>query len=81
MRRPQGCELGEVNEVAEWNGEVDGVPAKGGRIHWEVASSRRSQKEQAGGEGSKGEFRRAGIVGSRSPVWGFNSIKISQLVD
>ena len=27
---------------------------KGGRIHWEVASTCRSQKEQAGGEGSKG---------------------------
>ena len=54
MRRPRGRELGEANEVAEWNGEVGGVSVKGGRIHWEVVSSRRSQKEQAGGEGSKG---------------------------
>ena len=54
MRRPRGHELGEANEVVEWNGEVDGVSAKGGRIRWEVASSRRSQKERAGGEGSEG---------------------------
>ena len=54
MRRPRGCELGKANEVAEWNGGVDGVSAKGGRIRWEVASTRRSQKEQAGGEGSEG---------------------------
>ena len=50
----QGCELGEVNEVAEWNGKIDGVSMKGGGIHWEVASTHRSQKDQAGGEGSKG---------------------------
>ena len=60
-----------MNEVAEWTGEVNGVLAKGGRIRWEVASSCRSQKERAGGEGSKGGFRRAGIVGSRSPVYRF----------
>ena len=54
VRRPRGRELGEANEVVEWNGEVDGVSAKGGRIHWEVASSRRLQKEWAGGEGSEG---------------------------
>ena len=52
--RPQGRELGEANEVAEWNGEVDGVSAKGGRICLDVAGSCRSQKEWAGGEGSKG---------------------------
>ena len=28
--------------------------SEGGRIRWEVAGSHRSQKEQAGGEGSKG---------------------------
>ena len=56
MWRPQGRELGEVNKVAEWNGEVNGVSAKGGRIRWEVVSSPRSQKERAGGEGSKGRF-------------------------
>ena len=54
MQRQRGRELGKVNEVAEWNGEVDEVSAKGGRIHWEVVSSHRSQKEWAGGEGSKG---------------------------
>ena len=54
VQRPRGCELGEVNEVAEWNGEVNGVSVKEGRICWEVASSRRSQKERASGEGSKG---------------------------
>ena len=54
VRRPQGRELGKANEVAEWNGKVGGVSVKGGRIHWEVASSCRSQKERAGGEGSKG---------------------------
>ena len=54
MRRPRGRELGEVNKVAEWNGGVDGVPAKGGRICWEVASTCRSQKERADGEGSEG---------------------------
>ena len=54
MRRPRGHELGEANKVAEWNGEVDEVSAKGGRICWEVVSSHRSQKERAGGEGSKG---------------------------
>ena len=54
VRRPRGRELGKVNEVAEWNGKVDGVSAKGGRTCWEVASSRRSQKEQAGGEESEG---------------------------
>ena len=54
MQRPRGRELGEANEAAEWNGEVGGVSAKGGKIRWEVASSRRSQKEWAGGEGSKG---------------------------
>ena len=43
-----------MNEVAEWNGEVGEVSVKGGRIRWEVAGSRRSQKERAGGEGSKG---------------------------
>ena len=36
------------------HGEVDEVSAKGGRIRWEVVSSHRSQKEWAGGEGSKG---------------------------
>ena len=46
--------MGEVNEVVEWNGEVNEVSAKGGRIHWEVASSCRLQKERAGGEGSEG---------------------------
>ena len=45
-----------MNKVAEWNGEVNGVSAKGGRIRWEVVSSPRSQKERAGGEGSKGRF-------------------------
>ena len=50
----QGRELGEAKEVVEWNGKVDGFSAKGGRICWEVASTRRLQKEQAGGEGSKG---------------------------
>ena len=54
MWRPQGREISEANEVAEWNGEVNGVSAKGGRICWEVVSSCRSQKERAGGEGSKG---------------------------
>ena len=54
MRRPRGCELGEANKVVEWNGEVSEVSAKGGRIRWEVAGSRRLQKERAGGEGSKG---------------------------
>ena len=54
MRRPRGRKLGEANKAAEWNGEVGGVLVKGGRICWEVASSRRSQKERAGGEGSKG---------------------------
>ena len=54
MRRPRGRELGEANEVAEWDGEVGGVSAKGGRIRWDVAGSRRSQKERAGGEGSEG---------------------------
>ena len=54
MRRPRGCELGGVNEVAEWNGGVSGISAKGGRIRWDVAGSRRSQKERAGEEGSKG---------------------------
>ena len=49
MRRPRGCELGEANEAVEWNGEVGGVSAKGGRIRWDVAGSRRSQKERAGG--------------------------------
>ena len=43
-----------MNEVAEWNGGVGGVSAKGGRIRWDVAGSRRSQKERAGEEGSKG---------------------------
>ena len=38
----------------EWNGEVGGVSVKGGGIRWDVAGSRRLQKEQAGGEGSKG---------------------------
>ena len=52
--RPRGRELGEANEVAEWNGGVDGVSVKGGRIRWEVASTCRSQKEWAGEEGSKG---------------------------
>ena len=51
---PQGCELGEANEVAEWDGEVDGVSAKGGRICWEVVSTCRSQKEWGGGEGREG---------------------------
>ena len=50
MRRPRGRKLGEANEVAEWNGGVDGVSAKGGRIRWEVASTHRSQKEWAGEE-------------------------------
>ena len=50
MRRPRGHELGEANKAADWNGEFGGVSAKGGRIHWDVAGSRRSQKEQAGGE-------------------------------
>ena len=54
MRRPRGHELGEANEAAEWNGEVGGVSVKGGRIRWDVVGSRRSQKEQAGGEGSEG---------------------------
>ena len=54
MRRPRGHKLGKVNEVAEWNGKVGGVLVKGGRICWEVASSCRSQKEQADEEGSKG---------------------------
>ena len=54
MRRPRGRELGEANEAAEWNGEVGGVLAKGGRICWDVAGSRRLQKEWAGGEGSEG---------------------------
>ena len=54
MRRPRGHGLGKANEVVEWNGEVSGVSAKGERIRWEVASIRRSQKERAGGEGSKG---------------------------
>ena len=54
MRRPRGHELGKANEVVEWNGEVGGVSAKGGRICWEVVSSCRSQKEWAGGEGSEG---------------------------
>ena len=54
VQRPRGCKLGKVNEVAEWNGEVGGVLAKGGRIRWDVAGSRRLQKERAGGEGSKG---------------------------
>ena len=54
MRRPRGHELGKANEVAEWNGGVDAVSAKGGRIRWEVASTLRSQKERAGEEGSKG---------------------------
>ena len=54
MRRPRGRELGEANKVAEWNGEVGGVSAKGGRICWDVAGSRRLQKERAGGEGSEG---------------------------
>ena len=43
-----------MNEVAEWNGGVNGVSAKGGRIRWDVAGSRRLQKEWAGGEGSEG---------------------------
>ena len=34
----------------EWDSKVDGVSVKGGRIHWEVASTCRSQKERAGGE-------------------------------
>ena len=68
MQRPQGCELGEANKVAEWNGEVDEVLAKGGRICWEVASTCRSHKERAGGEGVRGGFQRAGIVGSQSAV-------------
>ena len=67
MWRPRGHELGEANEVAEWNGGVDGVSAKGGRICWEVVSTCRLQKEWAGGEGSKERFWRAGIVGGRSP--------------
>ena len=54
MWRPRGRELGEANEAAEWNSEVGGVSAKGGRIRWDVAGSHRSQKEQAGGEGSEG---------------------------
>ena len=54
MQRPRGCELGKANEAAEWNGEVNGVSAKGGRIRWGVVSSCRSQKERAGEEGSKG---------------------------
>ena len=52
--RPRGRELGEANEAAEWNGEVGGVSAKGGRICWDVAVSCRLQKERAGGEGSEG---------------------------
>ena len=31
---PQGRELGKANKVAEWDGEVNGVSAKGGRIRW-----------------------------------------------
>ena len=54
MQRPRGRELGKANKVAEWNGEVNGVSVKGGRIRWEVAGSCRSQKKQAGGKGSKG---------------------------
>ena len=54
MQRPRGCELGEANEVTEWNGEVNEFLVKGERIRWEVASTRRSQKERAGEEGSKG---------------------------
>ena len=54
VQRPRGHELGKVNEVAEWNGKVNGVSAKGGRTCWEVASSRRLQKEWAGGEESEG---------------------------
>ena len=41
---------------------------KGGRIHWEVASTRRLQKEQAGEEGGEERIWRAGIVGSQSMV-------------
>ena len=47
MWRPRGHELGEVNKVAEWNGEVDEVSVKGGRICWEVVSTHRLQKERA----------------------------------
>ena len=54
MWRPRGRELGKANEVAEWNGKVGGVSAKGGRIRWDVAGSRRLQKERAGGEESEG---------------------------
>ena len=36
----------------EWRSH--GVSAKGGRICWDVASGRRSQKERTGGEGSDG---------------------------
>ena len=54
MWRPRGRKLGEANEAVEWNGKVSGVSAKGGRIRWDVAGSRRLQKERAGGEGSEG---------------------------
>ena len=64
MQRPRGRELGKANKVAEWNGEVSGVSVKGERIRWEVASSRRLQKEREARE----EFWRAGLVGSRSSV-------------
>ena len=64
VQRPQGHKSGEVNEVAEWNGKVGGVLAKGGRIHWEIASSHRSQKERAGGEGSKGRVSEGRDSGS-----------------
>ena len=65
MWRPQGRKLGKVTEVAEWNGEVNGVLAKGGRICWEVASSRSKKSGLVEREAREG-FWRAGIVGGRS---------------
>ena len=56
MNSPWACQVNTPLPpvVAEWNGGVDAVSAKGGRIRWEVASTLRSQKERAGGEKSKG---------------------------
>ena len=70
----RGREVGEANKVVEWNGEVNGVSAKGGRTCWEVVGHKKSRLVE---REARGGFQRAGIVGSWSTDCFFDNQKIA----